>query len=198
MQKTGLASQTTCGFSHNTRRDEQQDPGSQSFLRIPLGARCTMCDERHMELLRCEICLKCLCFECYRQEALEADYNNRNAEESESGSVGQTTAYPLAHQTQCSECDGGFLGNVLVRVLSRLHLLRTLGQWRTGYLGNIPTHPALSSISLSAQGGGVKGETGGETRHPPPCVEFHGRVQVVNVGGRVSEVVEEWWADTCR
>ena len=42
-----------------------------------------------------------------------------NAEESESGSVGSavfcldcglSTAYflPLAHQTQCSECDGGF------------------------------------------------------------------------------------------
>ena len=97
---------------------------------------------------------------CYRQEALVADNNNRNAEESESGSVGrgvfcldcgQATAnlLPLAHQTQCSECDGGFGENVLVRVLSSLHLLRMLDQWRTGCLGNTPTHPALSPIPLS-------------------------------------------------
>ena len=44
--------------------------------------------EMHMELLWCENCSRCACFGCYRQEALEADYKNRNAEESESGSVG--------------------------------------------------------------------------------------------------------------
>ena len=80
---------------------------------------CNICDEMHLELLWCENCSRCARFECYRQEALDADYNNRNAEESESGSIGSavfcldcglSTAYflPLAHQTQCSECDDGF------------------------------------------------------------------------------------------
>ena len=81
---------------------------------------CTICDEMHIELLWCETCSRCACLECNRQEAPEADDNKLNAEELESSSVGsgvffcfdcgQTTAYvlPLAHQTQCSKCDGCF------------------------------------------------------------------------------------------
>ena len=53
----------------------------------------------------------CACLECYRQEALDADHKNRNAEESESGSVGSavfcldcglSTAYflSLAHTSR--------------------------------------------------------------------------------------------------
>ena len=134
---------------------------------------CTMCDEMHLELLWCENCSRCACIECCRQEAFEADYNNRNAEESESGSVGSavfcldcglTAAcfLPLVHQTQCSECDSGFSGNDLVRVLSHLHLPRMLGQWRAGCFGKIPTHPR------SADGGWCgEGEVGGENEHPP-------------------------------
>ena len=107
---------------------------------------CNICDEMHLELLWCENCSRCACLECYRQEALDADYNNRNAEESESRSVGSavfcldcglSTAYfvPLAHQTQCSECDSGF------REMIWCESCR---------------HPARSPIPLSAQGSGVE------------------------------------------
>ena len=136
MQKTGLAPRTTCGFSHNTRRDEQQEPGLLSLLRILLGASSLPIHADGMHHMRrdalgvalCENCSRCACLECYRQEALDADYNNRNAEESEGGAW---------------------------------------GEWAPTSLRGV--------------------------------LRLHGRDQVMNVGGRVSEVVEEWWADTwCR
>ena len=116
----------------------------------------------HLELLWCENCSRCACLECYRQEALDACYNNRNAEESESGSVGSaifcldcglSTAYflPLAHQTQCSEGDNGFREMIWCESC-RMHLLRMLGQWGAGCFGNIP-HPPGAMDSARAQRG---------------------------------------------
>ena len=121
----------------------------------------------HMELFWCEISSRCACFESYRQEAFEADYNNRNAE-SKSGSVGSGSS-ASTHGVPCPSCspDAVFgvrwwpLGNVLVRVLSHLHM-----HW---FPRKYNTYPALGPIPLSAQGGCCgEGEVGGENvKHFP-------------------------------
>ena len=124
----------------------------------------------HMELFWCEISSRCACFESYRQEAFEADYNNRNAE-SKSGSVGSGSS-ASTHGVPCPSCspDAVFgvrwwpLGNVLVRVLSHLHM-----HW---FPRKYHTYPALGPIPLSAQGGCCgEGEVGGENVKPLPCAE---------------------------
>ena len=47
------------------------------FSALYTPKECTICDEMHLELLWCENCSRCACLECNRQEALDADYDNR-------------------------------------------------------------------------------------------------------------------------
>ena len=139
---------------------------------------CTICDEMHMELLWCEICSRCTCFECHRQEALEADHN-RNAEESESGSAGsgvfcldcgQTTAYllPLAHQTECSECHGGSWELIWCECCRAFTCYEC---WvRRALVASETSHPPCAEPDPAQRAGGWcgEGEAGGENGHPPP------------------------------
>ena len=148
---------------------------------------CTICDEMHLELLWCENCSRCACLECYRQEALDACYNNRNAEESESGSVGSaifcldcglSTAYflPLAHQTQCSECDSGFREMIWCESCRTCTCYEC---WVSGrWLLRKHPHPPCAEPDPAQRTGRWcgEGEVGGENGHPPPCVEFCGNM----------------------
>ena len=150
-------SQASCLFCQNF---------SAQFQSLSTPKECTICDEMHLELLWCENCSRCACLECCRQEAFEADYNNHNAEESESGSVGsavfcldcgQSTAFflPLAHQTQFSECDSGFREMIWCESCRTCTLATNAGSVARWLLRKHPHHPALSPIPLSAQGGVV-------------------------------------------
>ena len=139
--ETGLAPQTTCGFSYNTRRDEQQDSGLCLFsenlsAQVPYATRCTW---------------------SYSGARSARDHVSSATDRAPSRPTATTATLrnwsqaPLPrlrpdHGVPSPSCSSDvvfgmrwwLLGNVLVRVLSRLHLLRMLGQWRTGCLGNIP------------------------------------------------------------
>ena len=170
MHKTGLAPRTTRGFSHNTRRDEQQEPGLLSLLRKLLGASSLTVHAEGMHHMRRDALGVALVRELLEMRMFSSAADRRpSILTTTTTTLRSRSQAPLAVPSSASTaaCLRLIFSLLLIKrsVRSAIvavgkwsgasHVEPALGQWCAGCFGYIPTHLALSPIPLSAQGRGV-------------------------------------------